>query len=72
MSIRGRKFCKTNLTRPKKGGGKKRRRQNEQRNRLIGLGVAEEEVAKMNSREILTALQRPLKVIKAVAAAKGE
>ena len=72
MSIRGRKFSKTNSTRPKKGGGKKARRQRDQKKRLVALGMDEEEVRKLNPREVLTLLQRPLKVAKAAEGKKAE
>ena len=39
-----RKYMKTHLTRPRKGGAAKRRRQNDQKNRLITLGIDEEKV----------------------------
>ncbi|MGA0334588.1 MAG: hypothetical protein ACO3N7_10505 [Kiritimatiellia bacterium] len=58
----GRKFTKTNITRPRKGGAAKVNRQNTQRKRLIALGVSEEEVAKLNPREIRTMLARPAKI----------
>ena len=57
-----RKTQKTNLTRPRKSGAAKTRRRLEQRRRLVALGVDEEKVAKMNSRDILTLLKHPKKV----------
>ena len=57
-----RKFQKTHLTRPRKGGAAKRRRQGDQKKRLVALGVDEEKVRKMNPREVLTMLKRPLKI----------
>ena len=59
-----RKFQKTHLTRPRKGGAAKRRRQSDQKKRLVALGVDEEKVRKMNPREVLTILKRPLKIAK--------
>lgn len=51
-----------NRTRPKKAAGKKNRRRREQKARLVALGMPEEEVAQMTSREVLTALKHPKKV----------
>jgi hypothetical protein len=58
----GRKFNKTNITRPRKGGADKVNRQNTQKKRLIALGVSEEAAAKMNPREIRDMLKRPAKI----------
>lgn len=58
----GRKFHKTNLTRPRKAAGAKRRRQLEQRRRLVALGVDATAVEKLSAREVLTMLQRPAKI----------
>lgn len=55
---------KTHLTRPRKGGSRKLRRQNDQKKRLLALGMPEEEVRRLNPRQVLTLLQRPLKVAK--------
>ncbi|MCH7224765.1 hypothetical protein [Haloferula sp. A504] len=52
------------MTRPTKAPGPKRRRQLEHRRRLIALGVSEEEVSKMNPKEIRDLLKRPAKVQK--------
>ncbi|MCH2060506.1 MAG: hypothetical protein MK183_07745 [Verrucomicrobiales bacterium] len=57
-----RKFQKTHLTRPRKGGAAKRRRQNDQKKRLVALGMDEETVRKMSPRDVLTLLKYPLKV----------
>jgi hypothetical protein len=57
-----RKYMKTHLTRPRKGGAAKRRRQNDQKKRLIALGVSEEEVIKMSPRDVLTMLKYPAKI----------
>ncbi len=59
-----RKYQKTHLTRPRKGGAAKRRRQSDQKKRLVTLGVNEAKVRKMNPREVLTMLKRPLKIAK--------
>ncbi len=61
-----RKYYKTNMTRPRKAPGAKRRRQLEQRKRLIGLGVDEEKVSKMNPREIRDMVKYPAKVTKSL------
>ena len=53
---------KTHLTRPRKGGAAKRRRQNDQKKRLIALGVSEEKVQKMSPRDVLTMLKHPAKI----------
>ncbi len=57
-----RKYSKTVLTRPRKGGAAKRRRQADQKKRLIGLGMPEEEVRRMSPRDVLTKLKYPKKV----------
>ena len=57
-----RKDQKTNKTRPRKAGAAKNRRRLEQKRRLIALGVEEETVNKMNSRDILTMLKYPAKI----------
>jgi|TARA_B110000438_G_scaffold177553_1_gene169660 hypothetical protein len=57
-----RKYMKTHLTRPRKGGAAKRRRQNDQKKRLITLGVSENEVVKMSPRDVLTMLKYPAKI----------
>ena len=67
-----RKYYKTNKTRPRKAPGAKRRRQLEQRKRLIGLGVDEAVVSKMNPREIRDTVKYPAKVAKSLAAATAE
>lgn len=51
------------MTRPRKAGAPKNRRRLEQKRRLVALGVAEEKVEKMTSREVLTMLQRPKKIV---------
>lgn len=60
-----RKYLKTHLTRPRKGGAAKTRRRLVQKRRLVGLGMDEEVVNRMNSREILTALKYPSKTARA-------
>ena len=64
-----RKYQKTNQTRPKKKGGAKRRRQQDQKKRLVDLGMDQAAVDALNPRQVLTLLQRPLKVVQACAAA---
>jgi len=61
-----RKYLKTHLTRPRKATGAKMRRQRDHRKRLIALGMDEEAVNKMNSREVRTKLKYPAKVTKEV------
>jgi hypothetical protein len=58
----GRKFNKTNITRPRKGGAAKNQRQSNQRKRLLALGVDPERVAALNSKEIRDLLTRPAKL----------
>ena len=64
-----RKYQKTNQTRPKKAPGAKRRRQRDQKKRLVALGMDQAVVDAMSSRDVLTLLQRPLKVVEQCAAA---
>tara|TARA_R110002096_G_scaffold28236_6_gene85734 strand:+ start:86 stop:298 length:213 start_codon:yes stop_codon:yes gene_type:complete len=64
-----RKTQKTNITRPRKSGAARTRRRLEQKRRLVGLGMDEEKVAQLTSREVLDLLKRPKKVVEAVAAA---
>ncbi len=61
---------KDNKVRPRKAAGAKRRRQLEQRKRLLGLGMPEESVAKMNTKQIRDLLKYPKKVTQSLAAAK--
>ena len=65
-----RKYQKTHLTRPKKGGTRKLRRQNDQKKRLVALGMDEGVVAKMTARDVLTKLKHPVKVAKEFGGAK--
>lgn len=58
----GRKFQKTNRTRPRKSPGARRRRRLEQKRRLVALGVDEALVEKMSSRDVLTMLKYPAKI----------
>jgi hypothetical protein len=60
----GRKYQKTNLTRPRKKAGPKRRRQSDQKKRLVALGVDAVLVSRMSSREVLTMLKRPARIAK--------
>lgn len=61
---RNRKYSKTHMTRPTKSPGARRRRQLEQRKRLIALGVPEEQVSKLNPKQIRDLLKYPVKVQK--------
>ena len=67
MALR-RKYSKKNLVRPRKSGAAKRRRQLEQKRRLVKLGVEEKVADQMSTKDIRTALQRPLEVVKGLAA----
>ncbi len=69
---KNRKYFKTHMTRPRKAAGAKARRQRDHRKRLIGLGVDEEVVAKMNTKEVRDMLKYPAKVVKQVEAANAE
>lgn len=53
-----------NRTRPTKSAGAKKKRQNDQKKRLVALGMDEATVAMMNPREVLTKLKHPAKVAK--------
>lgn len=57
-----------NMTRPTKSGGAKRKRQNDQKKRLIALGMDEAVVDKMNHKDIRAKLKYPAKVAKECAA----
>ena len=52
-------FRNKNKVRPRKKGAAKRRRLLEQKRRLIALGVSEEVIIKMTSKDIRTKLKRP-------------
>jgi hypothetical protein len=65
----GRTLNKKPRTRPVKSAGERKRRQKTQLKRLIGLGVPDAKAAKMNSRQVRQALQRPLKTKAAAAKA---
>ncbi len=55
----GRTFNKAPISRPKKGTGERKRRVNTQKKRLVSLGVAEETVNKLNTKEIRDLLRKP-------------
>lgn len=55
----GRKLNKKPVTRPKKSPADVRRRHIDQARRLVGLGVAEEVVAKMQPQDVREMLKRP-------------
>ena len=61
----GRKFRKTNITRPRKGGAAKVNRQNTQRKRLVALGMDEADVAKLNPKEVREYLKTPAEIASA-------
>ena len=53
-----------NRTRPTKSNSARTKRQNDQRKRLVALGMDEAVVALMNPRDVLTKLKHPAKVAK--------
>ena len=57
-----------NLRRPTKSDVDRKRREKVHRKRLVGLGMAEACVIKMNAKEVRTMLRHPLKVKAKVAA----
>lgn len=57
-----------NRTRPRKGAGAKAKRFRDQKKRLVALGMEEEVVSKLTTREVLDLLKRPAKVAKECAA----
>lgn len=54
-----RKLNKKPMTRPRKKTGDRRRRESEQKKRLLALGVSEEQIAKMTTKDVRTLLKRP-------------
>lgn len=52
------------MTRPTKSGGARRKRHNDQKKRLIALGMDEAVVSLMNPKEVRTKLKHPAKVAK--------
>ena len=58
----GRKNGKKSMTRPVKTGSAKTQRRSVQKKRLLGLGVDEAMVNKMNIREIRDMLKYPAKI----------
>ena len=59
-----RKYQKTHMTRPRKSGAARNRRRLEQRRRLVALGMDQDAVDKLTSRDVLDLLKRPAKVAK--------
>lgn len=57
---------------PKKSPGQRRQRVKVQKRRLAALGVSEEAIAKMNTREIRSQLQHPKRTVARVAKAKAK
>lgn len=55
-------FRNKNLVRPKKKGAAKRQRLNNQKKRLLALGVPPEQADKLTTKEIRTLLKRPKEV----------
>lgn len=60
----GRTFRKAPRVRPKKKPAAKRRRVKVQKTRLVALGLKEDAVNKMTSREVRDLLKRPRKIKK--------
>jgi hypothetical protein len=58
----GRTYNKAPVTRPKKSGLERRRRDKAQAKRLMALGVPEERIRKMDTRQIRQMLRHPKKV----------
>lgn len=58
----GRKFNKKPVTRPRKSGIERRRREANQEKLLVGLGLDEEVVRKMESKTVRSLVQKPAKV----------
>jgi len=56
-----------NIQRPKKSHAEKARRQRNQRKRLIALGMSENEVKKLDPKQVRTLLKRPKKIQAATA-----
>ena len=59
---KNRTLNKKPTTRPRKSGTERKRREKVQKKRLLDLGMAPEQVNKLNPREIKDRLQRPAKV----------
>lgn len=55
----GRTRNKAPISRPKKSAGERLRRVNTQKKRLVSLGVDEETVRKLNTKEIRALLRKP-------------
>ena len=53
-----------NMTRPTKSNGARKKRQNDQKKRLVALGMDEAVVALMNPKDVRTKLKHPVKVAK--------
>jgi len=51
------------LRRPKKKPAEKRRRQATQRQRLVSLGLSEDEVSKLDAKEVRQLLRHPAKLV---------
>ena len=58
----GRTMNKAPITRPKKSEGERERRINTHRKRLLGLGLTEADVGKLNPKEMRTLLRKPAKL----------
>ncbi|MDI6775338.1 MAG: hypothetical protein QME60_08125 [Verrucomicrobiota bacterium] len=58
----GRTFHKRPKTRPKKNPSDRRRKQKSQKKRLLALGMSEEAVRRLTSRQVLDLLKRPSEI----------
>lgn len=63
----GRKFNKKPATRPRKSGRARERRDETHKKRLIALGMSEEEVRVLTSKDIRTLLKTPVKTAASIA-----
>lgn len=59
-------FRNKNIQRPKKSALSRRRREMEHRKRLMALGMSEEEVARLNTKELRQLLRKPARTAKMI------
>jgi hypothetical protein len=67
----GRKLQKKPMTRPRKSPLERRRRDKNHRDRLVALGMSDEDVRRMTSKEIRQLLQRPERTKAAIQASSS-
>ena len=67
----GRKLNKAPKVRPKKSPKERRRRERVHRQRLVGLGLDEDVVARMTTKAVRDMLKRPQQTAAAIKAAKA-